>query len=192
MKRINVSFNEENEAAILDGLRQLLGKESIYSVSDGLNLLVRKIALTEDENHAPESNIEHQKESEQRTQKNVNLTPEIVSALEQSCKRNAWSFSREVRFRLNHTLNDNFDVFDYELREIYITRNAIDKVGRNIRHIILNNQKLVLDKSQFAEDVKEVISLTMGLKKQLDGYIKLCGGRKISNKMREVPLSGIV
>jgi len=44
MKPINVSFNEEKEPVILDGLHQLLGKESIYSVSDGLNLLARTLA----------------------------------------------------------------------------------------------------------------------------------------------------
>jgi len=187
MKRINVSFNEENEAVILDGLRQLLGKESIYSVSDGLNLLVRKIALTEDENHAPESNIEHQKEPEQRTQKNVNLTPKIVSAIEQASKNHCWSFSREVRFRLNHTLNDDFDVYDNELREFFATREAIGKVGRNIRYIISHNQNLVLDKTEFGKDLKEVIALHFEVRDLFNHYIKLCGNRKVSAKFRDHP-----
>lgn len=194
MKRINVSFNEEKEAVILDGLRQLLGKESIYSVSDGLNLLVRKMAQKEDDVDTSESNIEHQKEPEQRTQKNVNLTPELVADLEQASKRHCWSFSREVRFRLNHTLNDNFDLFDPELREFNLCRHSINRVGRNLRNILVENQNIISDKSLFSFDVNELRAEITALNKKIDNYVSLCGNRNISSKVTEMfkdPISAI-
>lgn len=194
MKRINVSFNEEKEAVILDGLRQLLGKESIYSVSDGLNILVRKIAHNEDGFDVPESNIEHQKAHEQKAQKNVNLTPELVADLEQASKRHCWSFSREVRFRLNHTLNDNFDLFDPELREFNLCRHSINRVGRNLRNILVENQNVISDKSLFSFDVNELRTEIKALNKKIDNYVALCGKRNISSKIKEMfkdPVSAI-
>jgi len=89
---------------------------------------------------------------------------------------------------LNHTLNDDFDIFDYELREFHVSWNAIDKVGRNIRFIIIaHNKNIILDKNEFSHDIKEVIALTMGLGDQFDQYIKLYGNRKVSNRLRDKP-----
>ena len=156
----------------------MLGKDFL-SVRDALVFLIKRIEDSSDYDSVTSKTVDNGLKP-----MTIRLGNSEYQQISRYAVSHGWSLSKEIRFRLAHTLNDNFDVFDNELKELYSTRSAIDRVGRNIRHIIVNNQKMILDKSEFSEDIKEVILLTTQAKEQLDNYIKLCGGRKISGKFR--------
>ena len=183
MKRIQIRIKSESEQLIIKSLEKLLCDESIKSVSEGLRVLLKRL---EGNNLSFDNDNDVSKHNDNAglEQVSVYLNKENLMLLKKASVKHRWSLSREVRFRLAHTLNDDFDVYDNELREFHISRNAIDKVGRNIRFIIAHNQNMILDKNEFSNDIREVISLTMGLRDRFDHYIKLCGNRKVSNKFR--------
>lgn len=111
------------------------------------------------------------------------FSSEQKTALEQAAKKHGWSLSREVRHRLQMTLDDKMDFYDQELREFNAARNAVDVLGRNLHYIIVRDNAQIIDKAGFKSDVENLQQQIASLKKELESYIALCKGRRIYGKV---------
>ena len=105
------------------------------------------------------------------------LTMKQRNKIEKAAKRHGWTLSRECRYRIQTTLDNELDFFDQELLMMNRCRNAIDKVGRNFHYIILNDQARVLDKDGFYQDAEkletEIINLKSGFENNIIIYLNL-------------------
>lgn len=104
-------------------------------------------------------------------------------ALTKAAKSHGWNLSREVRHRLQMTLDNKMDFYDQELRVLNGARNAVDVVGRNLNFIIVRDNAQIVDKSGFKEDVDRLQHNIASLKAELESYIALCKGRRIYGKV---------
>lgn len=104
-------------------------------------------------------------------------------ALTKAAKSHGWNLSREVRHRLQMTLDNKMDFYDQELRVLNGARNAVDVVGRNLNFIIVRDNAQIVDKSGFKEDVDSLQKNIVSLKAELESYIALCKGRRIYGKV---------
>lgn len=111
------------------------------------------------------------------------FTVEQKQALVTAAKSHGWTLSREVRHRLQMTLDNKMDFYDQELRVLNGARNAVDVVGRNLNYIIVRDSAQILDKSGFKEDVDRLQHNIASLKAELESYISLCKGRRIYGKV---------
>ena len=64
------------------------------------------------------------------------LTATQRSKIEKASIRHGWTISRECRFRIQTTLDNNLDFYDQELLMLNRCRNVVDKIGRNF-HLLL-------------------------------------------------------
>ncbi|EIZ8651516.1 DNA distortion polypeptide 1 domain protein [Escherichia coli] len=103
--------------------------------------------------------------------------------IERAANRHGWTLSRECRYRIQTTLENELDFFDQELLMMNRCRNSIDKIGRNFHYIIVNDQTRVLDKDGFYHDAERLTTEIFNLKNQFENYIMLCKGRTVSNKV---------
>jgi hypothetical protein len=115
------------------------------------------------------------------------FTTEQKQALAEAAKSHGWNLSREVRHRLQMTLDNKMDFFDQELRVLNGARNAVDVVGRNLNFIIVRDNAQIVDKSGFKEDVDRLQHNIASLKAELESYIALCKGRRIYPVCRKAP-----
>ncbi|KTG68254.1 DNA distortion polypeptide 1, partial [Klebsiella pneumoniae] len=111
------------------------------------------------------------------------LTGKQRTLIEKAAHRHGWNLSRECRYRIQTTLENELDFFDQELLVMNRCRNAIDKIGRNFHYIIVNDNARVLDKDGFYQDAERLSSEIMSLKSEFENYIMLCKGRTVSNKV---------
>ena len=113
----------------------------------------------------------------------VYFTDSQKNALEQAASRHGWSLSREIRHRVQMTLDDKMDFYDQELAAFNRTRNSVDVLGRNLNSIIVRDNAQIIDKAGFKSDVDNLQQQIASLKKELEFYIALCKGRRVYGKV---------
>lgn len=112
------------------------------------------------------------------------LSESQIEVLRDSANKHGWSLSREIRFRLQTTIGNKIDFYDQELMEITKCRNEIKKIGLNINLILRVNRGILSDSDGFSEDVNQLMQRVKDLEGRLNGYIKLCNNRFVSNKIK--------
>ncbi|EBJ5114496.1 hypothetical protein DV589_24270 [Salmonella enterica] len=98
--------------------------------------------------------------------KQVRLSTSMMSFIKEQAKRNGWSESKEIRFRLNQTISNEPVLLDHEIAELRGARNAVDRIGQNIFYIIAKRQQLEINDPAFWDDIKK-------LNKSIDDVKKL-------------------
>ncbi|MDE4648274.1 DNA distortion polypeptide 1, partial [Klebsiella quasipneumoniae] len=98
------------------------------------------------------------------------LTATQRSKIEKASIRHGWTISRECRFRIQTTLDNNLDFYDQELLMLNRCRNVVDKIGRNFHYIIVNNQSMLLEKDDFYQDAQKLTFEMRSLKEQFENY----------------------
>jgi hypothetical protein len=180
MKQINFRLEEKQHDNLLECLKVIYPDEPGLTVAKGMKLLASallKSKVTEDDNDnfMPDTN--------DFIKTTMYLTMKQRNKIEKAAKRHGWTLSRECRYRIQTTLDNELDFFDQELLMMNRCRNAIDKVGRNFHYIILNDQARVLDKDGFYQDAEKLETEIINLKSEFENYIMLCKGRTVSNKV---------
>nr|CRY94882.1 hypothetical protein [uncultured prokaryote] len=112
----------------------------------------------------------------------VLVTHEQSVALQKMADKHGWSLSKEIRFRLQNTLNNNLDFFDQELDEMHACRNQIRKIGININMILRRDEGRVLDKDGFKQDIDDLKNQLSDLESRFNYFLKQCRGRITSSK----------
>ncbi|HFV7070684.1 TPA: DNA distortion polypeptide 1 [Escherichia coli] len=107
---------------------------------------------------------------------------ELYHGLKENAEKHGWSLSKEIRFRLKHTMNNDLDFFDQELDEMHACRNQIRKIGININMILRRDEGRVLDKDGFKKDIDELKNQLSGLENRFNYFLKKCRGRITSSK----------
>ena len=180
MKQINFRLEEKQHDNLLECLKVIYPDEPGLTVAKGMKLLASallKSKVTEDDNDnfMPDTN--------DFIKTTMYLTMKQRNKIEKAAKRHGWTLSRECRYRIQTTLDNELDFFDQELLMMNRCRNAIDKVGRNFHYIILNDQTRVLDKDGFYQDAEKLKTEIVNLRSEFENYIMLCKGRTVSNKV---------
>ncbi|EKJ5694464.1 hypothetical protein PJO24_004683 [Salmonella enterica] len=98
--------------------------------------------------------------------KQVRLSTSMMSFIKGQAKRNGWSESKEIRFRLNQTISNEPVLLDHEIAELRGARNAVDRIGQNVFYIIAKRQQLEINDPAFWDDIKK-------LNKSIDDVKKL-------------------
>ncbi|EJE2134722.1 DNA distortion polypeptide 1 [Salmonella enterica] len=180
MKQINFRLEEKQHDNLLECLKVIYPDEPSLTVAKGMKLLASallKSKATDDDNDdvMPDTN--------DFIKTTMYLTMKQRNKIEKAAKRHGWTLSRECRYRIQTTLDNELDFFDQELLMMNRCRNAIDKVGRNFHYIILNDQARVLDKDGFYQDAEKLKTEIVNLRSEFENYIMLCKGRTVSNKV---------
>ncbi|EBW6943091.1 DNA distortion polypeptide 1 [Salmonella enterica subsp. enterica serovar Mississippi] len=180
MKQINFRLEEKQHDNLLECLKIIYPDEPSLTVAKGMKLLASallKSKATEDNNDNVMPDIND------FIKTTMYLTMKQRNKIEKAAKRHGWTLSRECRYRIQTTLENELDFFDQELLVMNRCRNAIDKIGRNFHYIIVNDNARVLDKDGFYQDAERLSTEIMSLKSEFENYIMLCKGRTVSNKV---------
>lgn len=105
---------------------------------------------------------------------------ELYHALKESAEKHGWSLSKEMRFRLKHTMSNDLDFYDQELKVLLKNQHEVKRIGRNVNMILRRDEGRVLDKDGFRQDITGLIQRLDDMEKLLGQYIKKCRGRMLS------------
>lgn len=179
MKKIQFRLEEKQHDDLMDCLKTIYPDEPGLTVAKGMKLLASALLKSKasDEVKVPVQDDIH------FTKTTVYLTVGQRDKIESCARKHGWTLSRECRYRIQTTLENELDFFDQELLMMNRCRNAIDKVGRNFHYIILNDKSRVLDKDGFYQDAQRLNAEIVSLKNEFENYIMLCKGRTVSNKV---------
>ncbi|EBV6531365.1 DNA distortion polypeptide 1 [Salmonella enterica subsp. enterica serovar Oranienburg] len=179
MKYISFRLEQDSVDDLLNAMKALYPLEANITVAKGMKLLASGL-IKGKVNTITNTDIVATDDFIKTT---CYLTPNQRLSLEKAAKKHGWTLSRECRYRLQTTIENELDFFDQELLMMNRCRNAIDKIGRNFHYIIMNNENRIMDKDGFNEDVAQLKNQLEQLKSQFETYIKLCKGRTVSNKV---------
>ncbi|EED3979639.1 DNA distortion polypeptide 1 [Salmonella enterica subsp. enterica serovar Mbandaka] len=179
MKKVQFRIEESQHDDLLDCLKTLYPDEPGLTVAKGMKLLASALLKSKAKNE----NFNVFKDNDDFIKTTIYLTGKQRMDIEKAAKRHGWTLSRECRYRIQTTLENELDFFEQELLMMNRCRNAIDKIGRNFHYIIINDQARVLDKDCFYQDVGRLTTEIFNLKNQFENYIMLCKGRTVSNKV---------
>ena len=179
MKKVQFRLEEKQHDDLLDCLKTLYPDEPRLTVAKGIKLLAcallkSKATDTGQNNNFDENNF---------IKTTLYLTEKQRKDIEKAANRHGWTLSRECRYRIQTTLENELDFFDQELLVMNRCRNSIDKIGRNFHYIIVNDANRVLDKNGFYQDAERLTTEIFNLKNEFENYIMLCKGRTVSNKV---------
>ncbi|HAV9700378.1 TPA: DNA distortion polypeptide 1 [Escherichia coli] len=179
MKKVQFRIDENQYDDLLDCFKTLYPDEPALTVAKGMKLLASallksKVKNNDDGKDCDESDF---------IKTTLYLTVKQRAEIEKAARRHGWTLSRECRYRIQTTLENELDFFDQELLMMNRCRNAIDKIGRNFHYIIVNDNARVLDKNGFYQDAEQLNTEIMRLKSEFENYIMLCKGRTVSNKV---------
>jgi len=179
MKKIQFRLEEKQHDDLMDCLKTIYPDEPGLTAAKGMKLLANALLKSKasDEVKMPVQDDIH------FTKTTVYLTVGQREKIENCAKKHGWTLSRECRYRIQTTLENELDFFDQELLMMNRCRNAIDKIGRNFHYIILNDKSRVLDKDGFYQDAHRLNTEIVSLKNEFENYIMLCKGRTVSNKV---------
>ncbi|MFU8521338.1 DNA distortion polypeptide 1 [Escherichia coli] len=178
MKKIQFRVEDEDHDYLLVCLKSIYPDEPNLTVAKGMKLLASALLKSKDKK-IEESIIDDNDDFIKTT---LYLTATQRSKIEKASIRHGWTISRECRFRIQTTLDNNLDFYDQELLMLNRCRNVVDKIGRNFHYIIVNNQSMLLEKDDFYQDAQKLTFEMRSLKEQFENYIALCKGRTVSNK----------
>lgn len=108
----------------------------------------------------------------------VNLNEELIKELKSHADSNGWSLSKEIRFRLSASLAEVPAFYPDEVKELRLARNAVDVVGRNLHHIIVRKQLLMINDEGFHEDVIRLTKNIEALQNQVTELTRLSVNRR--------------
>jgi hypothetical protein len=98
-----------------------------------------------------ESEAQGEVETQHYERLKISLSLDEKEAIAQHAKTNAWSMSRECRFRIISSLSATPKLLPDELVSIRGLRSAVDAAGRTIHHMMRTNQLTVNDTAFMAE-----------------------------------------
>lgn len=179
MKKVQFRVEDEDHDYLLVCLKIIYPDEPNLTVAKGMKLLAS--ALLKSKSKETEENINDDNDDFIKT--TLYLTAKQRNSIEKASIRHCWTISRECRFRIQTTLDNNLDFYDQELLMLNRCRNSVDKIGRNFHYIIVNNQSMLLEKDDFYQDAEQLSFEMKNLKNQFESYIALCKGRTVSNKV---------
>ncbi|HDW2136952.1 TPA: DNA distortion polypeptide 1 [Yersinia enterocolitica] len=179
MKKVQFRVEDEDHDYLLVCLKSIYPDEPNLTVAKGMKLLAS--ALLKSKSKETEENINYDNDDFIKT--TLYLTAKQRNSIEKASVRHGWTISRECRFRIQTTLDNNLDFYDQELLMLNRCRNSVDKIGRNFHYIIVNNQSMLLEKDDFYQDAEQLSFEMKNLKNQFESYIALCKGRTVSNKV---------
>ncbi|EFH6315164.1 DNA distortion polypeptide 1 [Escherichia coli] len=179
MKKVQFRIDENQHDDLLDCLKTLYPDEPALTVAKGMKLLANALLKSK----AGSKDINTFFDNNDFIKTTMYLTGKQRADIERAANRHGWTLSRECRYRIQTTLENELDFFDQELLMMNRCRNSIDKIGRNFHYIIVNDQTRVLDKDGFYQDVERLTKEIFNLKNQFENYIMLCKGRTVSNKV---------
>lgn len=182
MKKIQFRLEEDKESKLLQKLKVIFPLETNMTVAKGMKLLANGLIKNNIPVEKTES-VDEQLPLNDFIKTTCYLTQKQRFTLEKAAGKHGWTLSRECRYRLHTTLENELDFFDQELLMMNRCRNAVDKIGRNFHYIIMNDENRIMDKNGFYDDVKQLEEKIKNLKDQFEDYIKLCKGRTVSNKV---------
>lgn len=114
------------------------------------------------------------------------INDELYHGLKENAGKHGWSLSKEIRFRLKHTMNNDLDFFDQELKVMRDYNNQLKRVGRNINMILRRDDGKILEKEEFKQDIVNLQKNINEMQRELEGYIKKCKGRSLSQHVSVV------
>ncbi|EMQ1857503.1 DNA distortion polypeptide 1 [Salmonella enterica] len=179
MKKVQFRIEESQHDDLLDCLKTLYPDEPGLTVAKGMKLLASALLKSKVKNE----DVNVSKDNDDFIKTTMYLTGKQRSLIEKAAHHHGWNLSRECRYRIQTTLENELDFFDQELLVMNRCRNAIDKIGRNFHYIIVNDNARVLDKDGFYQDAERLSTEIMSLKNEFENYIMLCKGRTVSNKV---------
>lgn len=179
MKKVQFRVEDEDHDYLLLCLKSIYPDEPNLTVAKGMKLLASAL-LKSNNNKAKEKNSI---DNEDFIKTTLYLTAKQRDKIEKASVRHGWTLSRECRFRIQTTLDNNLDFYDQELLMLNRCRNTIDKIGRNFHYIIVSNQAMLIDKDDFYQDAERLTFEMRNLKEQFENYIALCKGRTVSSKV---------
>ncbi|MEP9061778.1 DNA distortion polypeptide 1 [Enterobacter asburiae] len=160
MKKVQFRIEESQHDDLLDCLKTLYPDEPGLTVAKGMKLLANALLKSKVKNE----DVNVSKDNDDFIKTTMYLTGKQRTLIEKAAHRHGWNLSRECRYRIQTTLENELDFFDQELLVMNRCRNAIDKIGRNFHYIIVNDNARVLDKGVRLENgnfpTLSVLSLT--------------------------------
>ncbi|MCN3069007.1 DNA distortion polypeptide 1 [Escherichia coli] len=179
MKKVQFRIEDEDHDYLLACLKSIYPDEPSLTVAKGMKLLASALLKSKDKNIEENINVHN----EDFIKTTLYLTARQRDKIEKAAMRHGWTLSRECRFRIQTTLDNNLDFYDQELLMLNRCRNTIDKIGRNFHYIIVSNQSMLIEKDDFYQDAQRLTFEMRNLKEQFENYIALCKGRTVSNKV---------
>ncbi|RKT89334.1 hypothetical protein BJ925_0311 [Rahnella aquatilis] len=179
MKKIQFRLEDYQHDELLKCMKVIYPDEPGLTVAKGMKLLASALI----KNKVKDVELNTVKDNDNFTKTTMYLTLKQRNEIENCAKRHGWTLSRECRYRIQTTLNNELDFFDQELLVMNRCRNSIDKIGRNFHYIIVNDDARVLDKNSFFQDAEKLKAEMLSLKNEFENYIMLCKGRTVSNKV---------
>lgn len=110
--------------------------------------------------------------------RSVNLNEDLINELKKHADSNGWSLSKEIRFRLSSSLSESPSFYPDEVKELRLARNAVDVVGRNLHHIIVRKELLMINDEGFHQDVRRLNQNIEALKNQVTELTRLSVNRR--------------
>lgn len=179
MKKVQFRIEEGQHDDLLDCLKILYPDEPGLTVAKGMKLLASALLKSK----VPNDHVNVATDDFDFIKTTMYLTGKQRFDIEKAARRHGWTLSRECRYRIQTTLDNELDFFDQELLMMNRCRNTIDKIGRNFHYIIVNDNARVLDKDGFYQDAERLTTEIISLKTEFENYIMLCKGRTVSNKV---------
>ncbi|EBW2049528.1 hypothetical protein CTQ83_26010, partial [Salmonella enterica subsp. enterica serovar Infantis] len=134
MKQVNFRLEEQQHDELLDCLKILYPDEPALTVAKGMKLLASALLKSK----AGSKDINTFFDNKDFIKTTMYLTGKQRADIERAANRHGWTLSRECRYRIQTTLENELDFFDQELLMMNRCRNSIDKIGRNFHYIIVN------------------------------------------------------
>lgn len=97
------------------------------------------------------------------------LYPYEIELVQRNAKVHGMSLSREIAFRVRQTLlKDEVCLYPQEIEELKQLKTAVNRIGRNIHHIITGDRLCTVNDAEFQSEAQEVIALCRAINKQLE------------------------
>lgn len=173
MKMICFRMKDDNYKKLSTVIKNITDKTPAKFFAD----LANKI-ISENKNYANHSDDDG---TDLNHVKQVRLSTSMMNFIKDQAKRNGWSESKEIRFRLNQTISNEPVLLDHEIAELRGARNAVDRIGQNVFYIIAKRQQLEINDPAFWDDIKK-LNKTIDDVKKLVNKITLSRQNVISVK----------
>ncbi len=135
-EKVQFRIDENQHDDLLDCLKTLYPDEPALTVAKGMKLLANALLKSK----AGSKDINTFFDNNDFIKTTMYLTGKQRADIERAANRHGWTLSRECRYRIQTTLENELDFFDQELLMMNRCRNSIDKIGRNFHYIIVNDQ----------------------------------------------------
>ncbi len=136
MKKFNSELMKISMMICWIALKLFIRMNQLLTVAKGMKLLANALLKSK----AVSKDINTFFDNNDFIKTTMYLTGKQRADIERAANRHGWTLSRECRYRIQTTLENELDFFDQELLMMNRCRNSIDKIGRNFHYIIVNDQ----------------------------------------------------